>query len=162
MNKDFFSVVILNIFLMAIYNSLILFLCRNLGVSFFDPNKKLYKIKSWEKNGNFYIKFLKIKKWKDRLPQYIAKGGFSKKNLRKNLNKEYISRFIVETCIAEWNHLMCCTYFVIAFLVNTRFYAIIFSVLAIVLNVPFLFIQRYNRIRLYKLLNRDFNYKILK
>ena len=155
MNNNFFSVVVLNIFLMASYHAFILFLCKNLKISFFNPDKKIYKIKSWELNGSFYIKFLRIKKWKDKLPQYVAKDGFSKKTLRKNLNKEYISRFIIETCIAEWNHLMGCMYFVISFLVNSGFYAIIFSVLAIILNIPFLFIQRYNRIRLYKLLNRN-------
>lgn len=154
MNNSFFR----NIFPMIVYHIFILFLCRNIDISFFNPENKMYKIKSWEKNGNFYTKFLKIKKWKDKLPQYVSKNGFSKRNLKKNLNKDYISRFILETCRAEWNHLMCCMYFIISFFVNSRIYAIIFSILAIILNIPFLIIQRYNRIRLYKLLNRDFNH----
>ena len=76
----------------------------------------LYRTKDWEHNGRFYTKYLKIKKWKDYLPQYISKNGFSKRNLMSvtKLNVKYINNFILETCRAEWNHFVCCLYFVIS------------------------------------------------
>ena len=92
---------------------------------------------------------MKIKKWKDKHPQYVAKNGFSKRNINLNqvYNKEYFERFLLETCRAEWNHFMCCMYFVISFLINKFPFSIIFSIIPLVANLPFLIIQRYNRIR---------------
>ena len=126
----------------------------HLNPCFFNHERFIYSIKPWETDGNFYIKVLKIKKWKDKLPQFVTKNGFSKRSLSKRLDREYIEKFMFETCRAEWNHLMCCMYFIISFFINTWVNAIIFSVVPIVVNLPFLFIQRFNRIRLYKLLNR--------
>ena len=141
------------------WHLIVLFASRNIKCkSFFSPQKFIYIPKKWEENGNFYVKKLKIKKWKDKLPQYVAKNGFSKKNLRSltKLSPEYIERFILETCIAEWNHVMCCMYFIVSFIINSSFYyGIIFSLIPIVANVPFVFIQRYNRIRLLKLKHRS-------
>ena len=125
----------------------------NLNPCFFNHDRFIYSIKSWELDGNFYINFLKIKKWKDKLPQFVTKDGFSKRSFTR-LDREYIEKFVFETCRAEWNHLMCCMYFVISIFINTWINAIIFSVVPIIVNLPFLFIQRFNRIRLYKLLNR--------
>ncbi len=146
------NVIFINLILMILWHLIILFLCRILPDSFFNPNKFLYRKYNWEKNGNFYVKKLKIKKWKDKLPQYVAKDGFSKRNLNSiNPNDSYINTFIMETCRAEWNHFMCSMYAIISFAINTFSYALIFSVIPIVANLPFLIIQRYNRIRLSKL-----------
>ncbi len=151
------GIIFLNFTLMIFWHLLVLFLCKNLNPWFFSPGRCIYKIKKWEKGGNFYTKTLKIKKWKDKLPQYISKNGFSKKCLEKKPSKEYLERFIMETCRAEWNHFMCCMYFPISFLINSKIYAIIFSLIPIFANLPFLFIQRFNRIRLLKLMNRGFS-----
>ncbi|MBR0423225.1 MAG: hypothetical protein IJJ04_01080 [Clostridia bacterium] len=151
------QIILINMFLIILWHLIVLFVCRNIkSKSFFSPKKFIYVPKKWEENGNFYVKKLKIKKWKDKLPQYVAKDGFSKKNLQSltKLSPEYIERFILETCRAEWNHIMCCMYFVISFIINSFYYGIIFSVIPVVANVPFIFIQRYNRIRLLKLKHR--------
>lgn len=147
------TVIVINLILIIIWHLAILIICMNLPRSFFNVNKRLYSIKNWEKNGNLYIKNFKIKKWKDYLPQFVAKGGFSKKHLpsMKKLDHHYIKVFISETCRAEWNHLMCSMYFVISFCINSLENAVIFSVIPIIFNFPFLIIQRYNRIRLIKL-----------
>ncbi len=152
-NLNITDTVLINFLLMIIWHLTVLLICMNLDASFFAPEKPCYAQKKWEKGGNFYVKKLKIKKWKDYLPQYVAKGGFSKRHFDSisSRSKKYITAFIAETCRAEWNHLMCCMYWVISFLVNSFYYAIIFSIIPIIVNIPFIAIQRYNRIRLEKI-----------
>lgn len=147
-----YQIWILNAVLISIWHIVIWMFCVYADASFFVNSKLICKTCKWEKNGQFYTRFLKIKKWKDKLPQYTAKGGFSKKNLisASMLDKKYIEMFIGETCRGEWNHLVCCFYFVIAFIINPINYAMIFSLLVIIGNIPFIAIQRYNRIRLLK------------
>lgn len=151
------QIILINMLLIVLWHLAVLFVCRNIkDKTFFSPKKFLYIPKKWEENGNFYVKKLKIKKWKDKLPQYVAKNGFSKKNLQSltKLSPEYIERFILETCRAEWNHFICCMYFLVSFILNSFPYGVIFSLIPIIANVPFIFIQRYNRIRLLKLRRR--------
>ncbi len=148
-----FRVTFLNFIFMLTWHIVTLIICRCLNTSYFNPKKHLYKQKKWEKNNKFYVKFLKIKKWKDHLPQFISKKGFSKKALVKQSgrSKEYLNRFIIETCRAEWNHMVCCFYFTVSFFINSFLYGLIFSLVPIICNLPYIAIQRYNRIRLQKL-----------
>ena len=74
------NIIMLNFVLMLSWHLVILLMSVSLKPSFFDPRKFFYKLKKWEKNGSFYIKKLKIKRWKDFLPQYVAKNGFSKRH----------------------------------------------------------------------------------
>ena len=148
--------ILANLFLIIAWNMIIFWGSIKLDKNNWNPKKNMFREKKWEKNGEFYVKVLKIKKWKDLLPQHVGKNGFSKKHLvkLKELSTEYIQEFIFETCRAEWNHTMCCLYPVISFLINEVNYALLFSFVSIITNIPFIFIQRYNRIRLKKLLHR--------
>ena len=160
-DSNFLDVLVLNLLFMIIWHLVIFMLCRSLPSSFFDPKKRLYVTRNWEKNGSLYTKKFKIKKWKDYLPQFVAKGGFSKRHFpsSSNVSKNYIHVFILETCRAEWNHVMCSFYFIVSFFVNSVQNAVIFSIIPIVFNFPFIIIQRYNRIRLLKLERKCFNKK---
>ena len=109
----------------------------------------MYQIKYWEENGAWYNKRLNIKAWKDNLPQYISKNGFSKKNL-KNMSLAYVNRFILETCRAEWAHKNCMWIAVVLIFVNEFAVGMIFFLLVLLINFPYICIQRYNRIRLIK------------
>ena len=116
----------LNIFFILLWNMIIFLTCININVSKFDPQRQMFKEKSFEKSGIFDIKNLKIKKWKDYLPQYTSKNGFSKKNF---ISKEikYINRFIYETCRAEWNHRMCLLVIIPIAIFNNFFAILILS-----------------------------------
>ena len=151
--ESVFRVVFLNFIFMLMWHIATFVICRCLSRPFFNPEKFLYNQKKWENNGSFYVNILKIKRWKDYLPQFVSKNGFSKRSLKKNseLCYEYINMFIVETCRAEWNHIVCCFYFTFSFFVNSFFYGLIFSLVPIIANLPFIAIQRYNRIRLRRL-----------
>ncbi len=150
---DVFGIILINFILMIVWHLIVLSICRILPRSFFDHNHFSYRPHRWEQGGKFYTNWLKIKKWKDYLPQYVAAGGFSKRKLKsfKKIDKEYLNLFITETCRAEWNHYVCSLYFVVSFLINRWPYSLIFALIPAAANLPFLIIQRYNRLRLIKL-----------
>ena len=150
---------LINIVLIFFWHFAVLMISIYANKSIFNPSNRVYRTHKWEKNGAFYIKVLKIKKWKDKLPQFVLKGGFSKKNLEKNAfnNGKYIQDFMLETCRGEWNHLMGCMYSVISIFLNPPAYAILFSIIVMVCNAPFIAIQRYNRIRLKRIHKREEN-----
>ena len=83
-----------------------------------------------------------IKKWKDLIPQYVSKSGFSKKKM-VSLKIDYIKKFIAETYRAELDHLFCCFVIPIIFFLNTAKLSIILSTIVIICNLPCIIIQRY-------------------
>lgn len=149
LGDDAFRCVTINFSLMVLWQFLVLIVCQRLNEKTFDYRKNIYKSKKFENNGKFYVKYLKIKKWKDKLPQYVSKNGFSKKNInfKQVGDKKYFEKFLIETCRAEWNHLVCCMYAIISVLINKFPFSMIFSIIPVMANLPFLVIQRYNRIR---------------
>lgn len=148
--ETFIKAFIINTILGCIWHFITFVVCVTVDVSFFDADKKMYRPHKWEKCGRFYSENLKINKWKDMLPQYIGKDGFSKDHL-DNVSVEYLDTFIMETCRAEWNHTMNCLYFVVLFLINRFSMALFLSAILFIVNLPFAVIQRYNRFRLQKL-----------
>ncbi len=141
---------LLNLLFGTLWHYLIFFLCITRGPAAFSPSKRRYQPRKWEQGGKFYHKALRINRWKDRLPQHISKGGFSKDHL-DSLSIEYIDRFITETCRGEWNHSVNCLYAVVLILLNDLPTALVWIVLLLLGNLPFVCIQRYNRFRLQKL-----------
>jgi len=115
----------------------------------FDTGFWLYKQRKWEKNGKIYARIFRLKKWKKRLPDGAAlfKKGFKKKHL-KALDDVYLDDFIRETCRAELTHWIMFLLNPVFFIWNPWWVGIVMIVYAILVNVPCIIIQRYNRIRL--------------
>ncbi len=148
---SFGNAVLINLILCALWHFVSLIFCITLNGKVFSHKRKCFQVKSWEKNGYWYKDKLKINKWKDILPQYIRKDGFSKRHLQ-SLSLEYIDEFIYETCRGEWNHRMNSIYSIIAIglniLTQTPLVGFIFFILNSSINLAFVAIQRYNRFRL--------------
>ena len=149
-DQPLITTILVNILLGAVWHYATFFICIFKDTASFSPDKKMYQPHKWENGGKFYSDVLKINQWKDILPQHIGKDGFSKNHL-DDITVEYIDRFIMETCRGEWNHTMNCWFFVIIFLINSFFMALILTFFLFLGNLPFVFIQRYNRLRLQKL-----------
>lgn len=147
------NLMIWNISLIIVWNICVFLACIHGKKKLFDSSKRMYRIKSWEKDGKFYSQKLKIKKWKDFLPQYVSKGGFSKKSF-ESTSIEYIDRFILETCRGEWAHRMCLLISVPIYFFNKINVGVGLVLTIFCVQLPFIFIQRYNRIRLQKLKER--------
>jgi len=136
----------------------IMWLVIHLGVSVsvakikpdaFDPESWLYRGRSWEREGKIYKAFLGVKKWKRVLPDGAAvfKSGFRKKHLR-NQDAVYIHRFIIETCRAELAHWVIFVFSFVFFIWNDWWVGMIMVAYALIVNMPCVIAQRYNRARL--------------
>lgn len=103
----------------------------------------------WEKKWKVYENFFKIRKWKKILPDgaRVFNSGFEKGEL-KNLTPEYLEAFIAETCRAETVHWIQMTPFWIFGLWAPSFVIWIMLIYALILNMPCIIAQRYNRPRL--------------
>ncbi|MTH53152.1 glycosyl-4,4'-diaponeurosporenoate acyltransferase [Bacillus mangrovi] len=114
----------------------------------------LFRQRRWEKEGRIYEK-AGIKRWKDRLPEAGGwfRNGFPKNKLAGS-KSTLLNRFILETNrgeTAHWLQIFSASAF---FLWNEPFTACIFMLYAILFNLPFIAVQRYNRFRLIRTLEK--------
>lgn len=124
-------------------------------VSFFDENKRLFRIRKWERSGMVYEQWFGIEQWKRFIPDGASwfRNGFAKKGLRKN-DTAYLHRFVKETCRGEFTHWAVITVSPIFFLFNPWYVGIFMIFYALGANGPCIIIQRYNRPRIQKILER--------
>ena len=122
--------------------------------NWFSWNKFPFRPFFWEKSGKLYRK-LRVKKWKTRLPDASKhhKDMYEKK-VSIQPDKENLRRLIQETCVAEIVHyqliVLCLPVLQLWPGAGGRFS---FS-LCVAGNLAFSIIQRYNRPRLIKALQR--------
>ena len=148
--QSVFGILFINIIIIAIWHFAVFMFCILIDPRFFNADKKMYSPRKWERSGRFYSRILKIKLWKDMVPQYRGKNGFSKDHL-DGISVEYLDEFIMETCRGEWNHTVNCALCLILMLLDPPPVSLIFAFLVFIGNLPFKLIQRYNRFRLQKL-----------
>ncbi|MCS7298461.1 MAG: hypothetical protein RMJ37_00690 [Spirochaetia bacterium] len=132
------------------------FLVHLVPNEFYTVKNFMFKKRWWEFEGKLYERAFLIKLWKDRLPEageLLGINPFNKKNF-KSRDEEYIERFILETCRAELAHILPFIFLPISFIWNNVLWAmLVMTGFCVVINTPFIAIQRYNRIRLVKILN---------
>ncbi len=110
---------------------------------------------AWEKNGKIYER-LRIRRWKDRVPDMsrIMKN-MVKKKLPAGSNSDQMILLVQETCVAELIHAL----LIVAGLWLVPVWPgaggwIVYLLYALVGNLPFIIIQRYNRPRLVRLVQK--------
>lgn len=109
----------------------------------------------FESDGHWYRHRLRIHRWKDRVPEAGAlfDGGVSKRELPAR-DAEGLQVFVRETRRAElahWWALWCSPLFL---LWNPPLAATLLVSYGVLVNLPFIAIQRYNRFRTQALLER--------
>lgn len=132
-------------------------LSENKKAKFLQPKRKYFIVS--EKEIKFY-RLIGLPKWKDKLPQYNK--DFDKRNLKKDINAEYVSEFIRVTCSAEFIHfgIPVLGYLSLLFCLfcddRAKYFWLFFAIATFIglCNIPFALIQRYNRFRLKKLLDK--------
>lgn len=112
--------------------------------------------RSWERRGKLYEETLRIKEWKHKLPEAGAafSGGFDKGALRHGRDPDYLRTYIRETRRAELGHWLAMSPTPLFVKHNPWLIAVCMPVYAIAVNGPCIAAQRYNRIRLKRLLAR--------
>ena len=121
----------------------------------FDYTAFPYRPFGWEKNGEIYRR-IHIHKWKDRVPDMSkhVKTMFAKEIVSPR-DPEYTRRLILETCVAELTHYMLIFISPIFTQHLTGIYGYIGMIVYALGNLPFILIQRYNRPRLVRLMEKQ-------
>jgi len=122
---------------------------------YLSPYSVLFKTQKWEDDGKIYNRIFKVKKWKHLLPDGAAamKGGYKKKHLT-DFSKNNLEIFLIESCRAELSHFIAILpFWVFGFFVPpiVILYMLIY---ALAVNIPCILVQRYNRPRIIKLIEK--------
>ena len=131
-------------------DGLVATVCRLLPKRFACSSDKFYQVSQKEKK--FYEK-LKIRKWKDKIPEIGHFTGFRKNKIADPQSVEYIERFLLEACYGELGHLwiMPVGFVILAlFFISETWIALAIPVAIInaILNLLPVFVLRYNRYKL--------------
>ena len=124
--------------------------CRLLPKKCADDSKKIYVVGAREKK--FYEK-LKIRLWKDKVPEIGHFTGFRKNKIADPKSLEYVERFLLEICYGELGHFFSVFFgflILLLFPITDIWFAIAIPVAVIngIMNLPSLFILRYNSYKL--------------
>lgn len=98
----------------------------------------------------FYEKVCRIRKWKDHIP---SAGPFDKRKLENN-SIDYFSLFILETVRAEIAHALCIIAAMSILVSSPLPMSHTMALFFLMINIPCIMIQRYNRPRLERILIR--------
>lgn len=146
--EAFFQPMSINAYVLVVLGVTCL-LMRLLPSSLWNADKKIYRVSDRE------IKIcdkLKIKKWKDKIPEMGKLSNFPKDKIYST-EIGYISKFISESVFAEYMHATAGILGFTALLftkTNQYYFVIPILVMNMILHVLPCIIQRYNRCRLYK------------
>ena len=120
-----------------------------------NHESKIYVVTKEEKK--FYEK-IKIRQWKEYVPEMGHFTGFRKNKLVDPKSLEYVERFLLESCYGEIGHFFSCIlgFVVLLFYPVAEIWlavSIPVAIINIFMNLPSLFILRYNSYKLRVLRN---------
>ena len=121
----------------------------------FDPQKSLYQIKKWEKDGEIYQNLFRVKTWKKKIPSgaSVYANTFKLKNI-KTFTPDHLERWIKESCRAESCHWTMILPGFLFFLWNSIEMGWLMVLYAVLNNLVPIIMQRFNRPRIQKLLTK--------
>lgn len=120
--------------------------------SFFEKNGHIFRIYSWENNGKFWNRILKVNQWKYLIPEGSKLNShIYNKNSIEDLNIETLKQVDIEMKRAELIHWLSIIP-VIIFVKSSRYIQIINLIYVLFSHIPVILVQRYNRPRLEKLI----------
>lgn len=131
------------------------YLVHRLPVAWLSVDRWLFAERRFERGGGLYTKGMRINRWKDRVPEAGAlfAGGVSKRTVTRG-GDGGLERFVVETRRAELGHWLAAAPGPLFALWNPPAVVPVMIAYGLVVNLPFVAIQRYNRIRVSRVLRR--------
>lgn len=147
--------ILVNIIAWGFFHFFISYLCFKIPLNFFLEEDRFFKIKKWEQSGEMWQKLLLVKKWKGFLidGSSIVKKSYNKSHLHGK-KKNDLMVFAAETKRAELTHLLLILPAPLFFLWNPVWAGWIMIIYALIANLPFIIVQRYNRARIEVILNK--------
>ena len=147
------SIMILGVILVILIDGLTAALFRSLPIKCANFKKRIFIVSKKEK---FFYEKIKIKNWKDKIPEIGHFTGFRKNKVLDPKNSEYIKRFLHEICYGEMGHFA--SMFTGIFLLLIPWFKSFWIYLCIViiiinafLNLLPIFVLRYNSFTLYSI-----------
>lgn len=131
------------------------YLVHRLPARMFADDGFLHRPRAIEGGGRLYVDVLRIKRWKRLLPEAGAlfAGGFDKRRLAGTTD-EYLMAFVRETRRAELGHWLATAGAPLFFLWNPYQVGLVMILYAAAANGPCIAAQRYNRLRLCRIIER--------
>jgi glycosyl-4,4'-diaponeurosporenoate acyltransferase len=131
------------------------YLVHRLPACRFASDTFLTRPRRFEGDGRLYTRTFAIKRWKGRLPEAggLFAGGFDKRRLRGS-SVDDLERFATETRRAEVGHWLAAAAAPLFFLWNPLAVGAVMLVYAVAANGPCIAAQRYNRLRLVRIIRR--------
>jgi glycosyl-4,4'-diaponeurosporenoate acyltransferase len=120
----------------------------------FERDSFLYRTRNWEQSGLVWQRIFHVRSWKHRLPDgaAILKKGFAKKQLQA-ADPAYLRAFIRESRRAELTHWITMPFALLFFLWNPPIAGWFMILYAMVMNLPCIIAQRFNRPRFQRILS---------
>lgn len=140
----------------AILSVMSFLLGRILPASWFDPTRPPWRAWKWEQSGKIYQK-LAIHRWQNKVPDMsrIFPKLMPAKSMKTIPDQKGLRVMLHETCVAEAVHgVLCVLGLVMLWLWRGLGGVVFYLVYALLGNLPFILIQRYNRPRLLRLYQR--------
>jgi glycosyl-4,4'-diaponeurosporenoate acyltransferase len=124
------------------------YLAHRTSVAWLSHDRRLFRERRFERGGRFYSDGLRIGRWKDRLPEAgdLFAGGISKRHVSEAAQGG-LARFVVETRRAELGHWLAAAPGALFVLWNPPAVVPVMVAYGLLVNLPFIAVQRYNRIR---------------
>lgn len=88
-----------------ILDGVVAFVIRKMPEKWFSKDQGIFKTRPWEMK---FYNFLKVSKWKERVPELGSFTGFHKNKVANPFDNEYIARFILEARYGVAIHLYSC------------------------------------------------------
>ncbi|MDR1540709.1 MAG: hypothetical protein LBU32_22445 [Clostridiales bacterium] len=126
-----------------------------LPLKWLNPRNRIFRSRAWEKGGAIYQKLFRVKKWKNSLPELgdFFKSIFYKKKIQR-FDNEYLEIYVIESCRAELTHesIIAASFLFAIWAEASVFLTVIY--ISLLLNIPFIMIQRYNRPRILRMIKQ--------
>ncbi len=135
------------------------FLANSFSYETLNKARTLLRARKWERNGQIYQDFFRIKLWKNYIP---AVGAFDKKHLvnMKKIDNQYTSLYILEAVRAELTHLFAFSFVLALIPITQPQYNKALIIYGLVVNLPCFVIQRYNIPRFENILIKNGSYDL--
>ncbi|HET9441905.1 MAG TPA: hypothetical protein VFO65_01210 [Acidimicrobiales bacterium] len=131
------------------------YLVHRLPARLFERDLAVHRLRAFEGDGSVYVRVLRIRRWKRLLPEAggLFAGGFDKRHLR-GAGGDHLRAHLRETRRAELGHWLATAPAPLFVLWNPPAVGAVMIVYAVLANGPCIAAQRYNRLRLQRVLDR--------
>ena len=127
--------------------------CSKIPLGWLNPGRPFFQTFEWEKDGRIYNQLFRVRSWKAIIPNGSAlyKDGYSIRQLTAT-DQAHLERWLKETVRAEPCHWLMILPGFLFFLWNNVMLGWLMVAYAFLNNLPLIFVQRFNRPRVRKML----------